>query len=178
MMRYQITRLLRDAVEHEIAMALMASSGFMGQTLDGEHWQWVCSHCDEAASLSETDDGEFMRCPLCNSVAVDLRSVEKYSPPKMDMDRSRPLPNFITHGSEEVPSAAGRFIVRNNPASMMNRYRHDLGILDRHPVKSCSRCVGTFWCAGCDPSGSDFSHTDNWPCVEIVELARVYGWDL
>lgn len=170
--RVELEILRRETLAREASIDRLSGDWTMG----GEHWQWVCSNCDTPAPITDvTVLDELLECPNCRSVGLDLRSVERYNFEKFSHPR-RGLPHFITNPAEEVSPVAALYIVTHDPASMLLLYRKDLRVLERHVPAECGQSArGHRWCSACDPGGSDYNHTSNWPCIEIVDMADAYG---
>lgn len=59
----------------------------------------------------------------------------------------------------------GRYIALHDPADAIRRYQRDLQVLERHTNSTYG---------GCDVCTSPSGFSEDWPCVEIDDLATVY----
>lgn len=159
---------LRAVYEERLALAYAASATSEGTTPTGEHWRWECGTCDTTVDIDPVVMlDEFLQCPRCETVGVDLRSVEQYQTQHVGE-----LPHMITHGSEEMRPVDAAFIVANDPAAVIARCEALLRVVERHrPVKARGGPVG--WesdriaCDACAPT--------RWPCPDVRDLAAGEG---
>lgn len=160
---------LRSAIEEQLALAQAASGTRHGNTPTGEHWHWECSTDDTPIPITDVVlMDEFLECPRCGSVGVDLRSDEQYQ-----TDSVGTLPHLVTNSAEEISPIVGAHLAANDPAFVIRACRADLQRLERHaPVeKSWVPKVDDRSAWLCD--GHDLSMPP-WPCSEVRSLAEVW----
>lgn len=113
---------LNAALDELEQWAIAASSHHHGVTSTGEHWQWECSTCDTTVPVEPL--AEFMECPSCSSVGVDLRSFEQYGTVS-----SGTLPHMPMPSTEEVEPGAAGHIIRHDPAAVLRQVEAIRGLL-------------------------------------------------
>lgn len=153
---------LHSRVESRRQIAQAASSSDWGATPTGEHWQWECGNCDSPVPITDvTVLDDYLECPECKGLGVNLRSVEAY-------DTSHPylLAHLVTHQNEEIkPIDALQILANAEPVTVMRHCDRDLRVLQRHVAVVDSSC------AFCSADSSYIS----WPCDDIKDLAEAYG---
>lgn len=182
---------VRAALDETERWAIEASSDRDSRTEGGEHWRWECSNCDAPVPITDvTVMAKVVECPNCESVGMDLRSVEQY-PTRSVGD----LPHFVLMGVEELRPVDAGYLLRYDPSSVLRRVAADRRVLQRHgPIMVAvvsddgSVVEHLTVCAWCSRAEAEWNGVD-WillaeaddarpyesPCKDLVDLAAGYG---